>query len=233
MSDAPRRFRPRPAGVVILVLIGLVGLFVIASLSLDKGDTDPIEITGASEVQRLVGGIRQDDRRLGDDSAPVTVQVFNDLQCPHCADYELNVIDPLIEDEVRAGDVKLEFHHFSTGARNTGLAAYGAVAAGLQDHQWQFIELFFRNQDEARDKGVTDDFLTRIAGAILEFNVEQWQQDFDDDQVTSAVEDDATLVAELKLPAEPAVIVDGPTQTITLIEQPSLDDIRNAIEQSG
>jgi protein-disulfide isomerase len=228
-----RRFRPRPAGVAILVLIGVVFLFVIASLSLDKGDEDPIEITGASEVQKLVGGIQQDGRVLGDDSAPVTVQVFNDLQCPHCADYELDVIDPLIENEVRDGDVKLEFHHFSTGARNTGLAAYGAVDAGIQDYQWQFIELFFRNQDEAKDKGVTDEFLEKVAGAILEFNVERWQNDFDNDEVQGAVEDDANLVADLKLPAEPAVIVDGPTQTIKLIEQPSLDDIRAAIEQAG
>jgi protein-disulfide isomerase len=228
-----RRFRPRPAGVVILVLIGIVFLFVIASLSLDKGDEDPIEITGASEVQKLVGGIQQDGRVLGDDSAPVTVQVFNDLQCPHCADYELDVIDPLIENEVRNGDVKLEFHHFSTGARNTGLAAYGAVDAGIQDYQWQFIELFFRNQDEAKDRGVTDDFLEKVAGAILEFNVERWQNDFDNDEVQGAVEDDANLVAQLKLPAEPAVIVDGPSQTIKLIEQPSLDDIRAAIDQAG
>jgi len=228
---AGERRRPRKLGVAILAFIGLVLLFVIASLSLDKGDTDPIRITGVSEVQKLVSGIHQDDRTLGDGDAPVTVQVFNDLQCPHCADWQFDNIDPLIEDEVRQGKLKLEFHHFSTGARNTGLAAYGAAAAGEQDYQWQFIELFFRNQDEAKEKGVTDDFLEQVAGGILEFNVEQWQQDFDDPEVQDEVNSDADLVAELKLPAEPAVIVKGPTQDRTLIEAPSLADIRDAVDE--
>jgi protein-disulfide isomerase len=233
VRPSPLRRRPRKLGVAILAFIGLILLFVIASLSLAKGDTDAIEITGVSEVQRLVSGIHQDNRVLGDGDAPVTIQVFNDLQCPHCADYQFDNIDPLIEDEVRDGRVKLEFHHFSTGARNTGLAAYGAVAAGLQDYQWQFIELFFRNQDEAADKGVTDEFLEKVAGGILEFNVEQWQRDFDSQEVQDAVTEDADLVAELKLPAEPAVIVVGPDDSRTLIEAPSLGDIREAIGQVG
>jgi protein-disulfide isomerase len=224
--------RPRKLGVAIIAVIALILLFVIASLSLDEGDTDPIEITGVSEVQKLVSGIPQLERRLGDDDAPVTVQVFNDLQCPHCADYQRDAIDPLIEDEVRADEVKLEFHHFSTGARNTGIAAFGAVAAGLQGHQWQFIELFFRNQDEAVAEGVTDEFLERIANAIVEFNVEQWQRDFDEPEVADEVKADADLVAELQLPAEPAVIVEGAGDSVELTEAPSLEEIREAIEQA-
>jgi protein-disulfide isomerase len=230
MSASAQR-RPRKIGVAILVVVGLVLLFVIASLSLDKGDTDPIEITGVSAVQRLVAGIHQDDRVLGNDGAPVTIQVFNDLQCLPCGDYQLETIDPLVEDEVRGGEVKLEFHHFSTGARNTELAAYGAVAAGKQDYQWQFIELFFRNQDEGRQEGVTDVFLTEVAAGILEFNVEQWQRDFDDPDVAEAVEADAALVAELRLTAEPAVIVDGPADSRTLMDSPSLSEVREAIAQ--
>jgi protein-disulfide isomerase len=225
------RQRPRKVGIAIIALIALTLLFVIASLSLDEGEEDPIEISGAGEVQELVSGIRQDERRLGHPTAPVTVQVFNDLQCLPCGDYQLENIDPLIEDEVRDGEVKLEFHHFSTGARNTGAAAYGAVAAGLQGHQWQFIELFFRNQDEGEAEGVTDEFLEQVANGIIEFNVELWQRDFDEPEVQEAVEDDADLVAELKLPAEPAVIVVGPGGEVKLIESPSLDGIREAIAE--
>ena len=231
MTEATPRNRPRTIGVVVIALVGLILLFVIASLSLDEGETDPIEITGVSEVQKLVGGIQQDERVLGDDGAPVTVQVFNDLQCLPCGDYQLEHIDPLIEDEVRGGDVKLEFHHFSTGPRNTGAAAYGAVAAGMQDYQWQYIELFFRNQEEGEAEGATEEFLEEVAGRIVAFNVEQWQRDFDEPEVREAVDADAELVAELRLPAEPAVIVQGPRADVTLEESPSLDEIRGAIER--
>jgi protein-disulfide isomerase len=228
----PERTRPRKIGVAIIAVVALILLFVIASLSLDEGESDPIEITGVSEVQELVAGIQQEERVLGDASAPVTVQVFNDLQCLPCGEYQRENVDPLIEDEVRSGDVKLEFHHFSTGPRNTGLAAYGAVAAGLQNYQWQFIELFFRNQEEGEAEGVTDEFLEEIAAGIVAFNVEQWQRDFDEPEVKEEVEEDVELVAELRLPAEPAVIVKGPREEVTLIESPPLAEIREAVEQA-
>ena len=179
MSQPPSRRRPRPIGVAIGVGIALIGVAVIASLSLDEGDTDPIEIDDAGEVRKLVGGIPQLEARLGEDNAPVTVEVFNDLQCTDCSDWQLEVIEPLIEDEVRGGDVKLEYRHWSMTERPAGVASYGAVAAGLQAQEWQFIELFFHNQEEATSRGVTQAFLDEVAKGVLNLNVEQWQNDFD------------------------------------------------------
>jgi protein-disulfide isomerase len=220
--------------VIVLALIALVGLGVVASLSLDEGDTDPIEIEGSGDVQQLLGGIRQLDARLGHPDAPVTVQVFNDMQCTDCVDFQLGVVDPLIREEVRAEDVKLVYHHYSMTERATGLASYGAVAAAQQDDEWQFIELFFRNQDEAaKHSGRTEDFeefLDRVAAGILEFNVEQWQRDFEDDEVQETLDDDNVLAAELELPTEPAAVVSGPRGSRTLIETPTLEEIREAIE---
>jgi len=231
LTEGERRRRPRPIGVLVLALIALVGLGVIASLSLDKGDTDPIEIKGASEVQTLLGGIHQLDARLGDEDAPVTVEVFNDLQCIPCAEFQLEVIDPLIEQKVRAGEVKLEYRHFSTSDRATGLADIGAVAAAEQEHEWQFIELFFRNQEEAQRRGVTDEFLEQVAKGIIEFNVEQWQRDLDVPAVEETLDTDSLQAAERKLPAEPAVVVTGPRADRELIESPSLAEIERAIDE--
>ena len=218
-------------GVIVLALSVLVLLFVIASLSLDKGDTGEIEITGAGEVQSQLGGIPQDGPRLGAHDAPVTVQVFSDLQCEPCAEYQSEAVSPLIEGPVRDGDLALEFHHFPMSQSGLGLASYGAVAAAEQDDEWQFIQLFFRNQDEAKKGGATQEFLDRIAGAILNFNVEQWQGQIDDPQVEETLNADDELAAERRLPAEPAVVVDGPRGTRELIESPSVDRINDAIAQ--
>ena len=219
-------------GVVVLAFCALVLLFVIASLSLDEGEEDQIEVEGAGAVQRLLGGIQQDGAALGPPDAPVTVEVFNDVQCEPCADYQLEVIEPLIAGPVReSGDARLEFHHFPMSRANFGLAAFGAVAAGLQDYQWQFIELFFRNQEEAEGGVVTQELLDQVANGILNFNVEQWQRDMDEDAVREALEEDDTLAAELKLPAEPAIVVSGPGGTRELIESPSLEEINAAIAQ--
>ncbi|MGH2923652.1 MAG: DsbA family protein [Solirubrobacterales bacterium] len=232
MSGRARR-GPRPVGVIAIGAVVAIAIGVIASLSLDEGDTDPIEISGAGEVQRMLGGIRQLEQRLGRDDAPVTVEVFNDLQCEPCADYQLEVVDPLIEGPVRAGDAKLLFRHFTTSERASTIAALGAVAAGEQGDEWQFIELFFRNQDEAAEHGVTDEFLERVAGAILEFNVEQWQQDFDDPEVQERIDADAELAGQRRLPGEPAVVVTGPEGDRELVGAPSLDEVEAAVDAVG
>jgi protein-disulfide isomerase len=220
-------------GVAVLVLCAAVLLFVIASLSLDEGDEGKIEIEGAGATQRLLGGIQQDGPVLGPPDAPVTVQVFNDVQCEPCAGYQLDVIEPLIADEVReAGDVKLEFHHFPMSRTGIGLAAYAAVAAGLQDYEWQFIQLFNRNQDEAEAEGVTQELLDQVANGILNFNVEQWQRDMDEDEVRESLEEDDELAAERGFPAEPAVVVQGPGGSEELIQSPALEEIQAAIERA-
>jgi len=229
-ESTPRR-RPRLAGIVAIVVIGLIGLAVLASLSLDDGEDEPIEITGAQEVQRLVGGIPQLEDRLGEDSAPVTIEVFSDLQCEGCADYHLATIDPLIEDEVRAGEAKLVFRHYSMDAdRATGVAGLGAESAGLQGQQWQFIELFFRNQEEAGNSGIiSQPFLDQIANGILNLNVEQWQRDFNESEIQDELEEDEMAAIGRRLPLDPAVVVTGNDRDQELIEEPSLEEIRQAI----
>ncbi|MFL5908548.1 MAG: DsbA family protein, partial [Solirubrobacterales bacterium] len=123
------------------------------------------------------------------------------------------------------------YHHFPMIQSGYGLASYGAVAAAKQDDEWQFIQLFFTNQEEAKKRGVTDDFLDNIARAILNFNVEQWQHDREGADVQSTLEEDDKLSAERKLPVEPAVVVGGPNGTRQLIEAPSLAEIQAAIAE--
>lgn len=217
-------------GVAVIALVLLVLGASVVGIALQKPDEDAVAISGAGAVQRLISGIPQDGARLGDESAPVMIEVFNDLQCPSCADWQQEAISPLIESRVRAGELELVFHHFSLSARATTLAAYGATAAGEQGRQWQFIQLFFINQEEAEQQGVTEEFLQRIAAAVLELDEEQWEQDLSSDEVAELVEQDADLAAERRLPAEPAVVVTGELRDRELVESPSLEQIEEAIE---
>ena len=160
----------------------------------------------------------------------MTIQVFNDLQCDPCSDWNRDVIVPLIGGPVRAGQVQMIFHHFPISAESGFfLGSYAAVAAAKQDDEWQFIELFFANQEEAKKQGATQDFLNSVARAILNFNVEQWQNDMKDSDIEQTLKDDESLAADRHLPAEPAVVVGGPNGTRQLIESPSLAEVQAAI----
>lgn len=220
---------------VPLVGLGLVGaalLAIIVSISVgEKGPAPPVE--GADTVQRLYGGIHQEGASLGEPDAPVTVSIFNDLQCTDCAIYHLETVPALVEDLVRTDQARVELRHFSIGQKETVLAAFGAVAAGEQGAQWQFAHLFYLNQDQVRTSGVSDEFLERVAAAIPspEFDEDQWVRDRTSPEVEARVEADAELAAELRLPAMPAALVDGPGGTRQLEESPSVAEIEAAVDE--
>ena len=220
-----------------LLGIGAVAL-IVAVVSIAVGEGGPTRsISGRDEVQPLFGGLPQEDADLGDPDAPVTVTVFNDLQCDGCDDFEFDVVDPLVEPYVRDGDdVRLEFRHFSLAPNDTTLAAIGAEAAGLQGYQWQFIDTFFRNQDVFRQKGVSDELLREVAEVTGQIDVDQWQEDYDDPDTRELVVQDAMLADQLKLPGGgPAVVVSGPggqreLETNQDESPPTLGEVKAAID---
>jgi protein-disulfide isomerase len=234
VNEEQTRRRPRLIGLIALaIVVGLLG-FAIVSISIGTGGEGQVPITGADETQSLIGGIQQDGARLGSSDAPVTVQVFNDLQCDPCSDWHRDVIAPLIRGPVRSGQVQLIYHHFPLSAESGFfLGSYGAVAAAKQDDEWQFINLFFLNQDEAKKHGgATQDFLENVARGILNFNVEQWQNDMEDHSaIEETLKADEKLAADRGLPAEPAVVVGGPNGTKQLIQSPSLADVQAAVSE--
>ena len=78
------------------LLLGVAAVVVLAGvISLSVGEWGPkkIAIDGAEQTQQLIAGIPQDGAYLGPSDAPVTITVFNDLQCAGCDDYELDTVN--------------------------------------------------------------------------------------------------------------------------------------------
>lgn len=221
----------------MLIALGVVALAAsVISISVGEGGPGaPASVGGVNDVQRVIGGISQEGGYLGPADAEVTVTVFNDVQCGPCAKFQTETVDRLVEDYARTGEARLEFRHFSLAPNDTTLGAIAAEAAGKQTFQWQYIDTFVRNIDLVGARGVTDELVREIAEAVQndKFDVDQWQEDYDDPATADLVRDDAALASELALPAEPAVVVSGPGGQRELIETPSYDEITAAIEAVG
>ena len=216
----------------LLLGIGVVALATaLISIAVGTGGPEPQDVGGVNETQRIYGGITQEEDALGPDDAEVTVSIFNDLQCSTCATYHLDTVVPLIESHARTGEAKVELRHFSIAPNDTTLAAIAAEAAAEQGRQWQFADLFFRNQELARERGVDEALLEEVAAAVPQLEVEAWAEAYESPESEEAVRADAMLANELELPAEPAVVVDGAAGTRTLTESPSLEAIEAAIAE--
>jgi protein-disulfide isomerase len=227
--------RSRLVPLIGLTLAGAGVLTAVVFIAIgEKGPAAPVE--GADTVQRLFGGIEQDGDALGEADAPVIVSIFNDLQCTDCADYQLEIVPPLVEGLVRDGQARLEFRHRAIGQKPVTQAALAAVAAGLQDYEWEYIHLTFLNLEQVELSGTSDElsgeFLERVAEAIPapEFDVERWEQDRDSPEVAAQAESDDLTGADLGL-GSPAVVVEGPGGTVELDQAPSLDEIEAAVAQ--
>jgi protein-disulfide isomerase len=217
-----------PRALIVLGLFALASAIVSISVG-NGGPGAPALVGGVNDVQRIFGGIRQDGAYLGSPDAPVTISVFNDIQCGPCASYETDTIDPLVEEYARGDEVRFEFRHFSLAPNDTTLAAIAAEAAGVQDRQWQYLDTFVRNLDAIGDHAIDEDILKQVAEAVPQLDVDEWQSDYEDPASEDRVRQDAMLAADLKLPAEPAVVVDGPGGTRQLTERPSQAEIEAAV----
>ncbi|MFM9042613.1 MAG: hypothetical protein ACKOPI_00400, partial [bacterium] len=78
--------------------------------------------------------------------------------------------------------------------------------------------------------GVTEEFLTRIARAsAVAFELDAWNAARKRPATEQQVIEDVTFAEDRRLPAGPAVVVDGPRGSRTLIQGPSLSEIERAI----
>jgi protein-disulfide isomerase len=230
----PRRGR---LWVIALLALGLLALgYLVVTLSTQEAGDPVVHLDGITDAQRLFGGMPQEGERLGSSDAPVTIQVFNDLQCGACRDDFLSTIPTLAEEYARPGDVQLLYRHYSNSISPEQLGFYGAEAAADQNYGWQYIYLFFRNQDEAERFGIDDEYLASVAGGVEELDVEEWEADLEENgrkggPIEQRLESSEKLARDLKIRTGQGMVINGPSGTVTLQEGPSLADVEAAISE--
>lgn len=241
MSELAVKAMPRRGRlwVIAILSIAVAGLgYLIVEISTQKADKDIIHIAGISEAQEIFGGIPQEGDRLGSSDAPVTIQVFNDLQCSSCREAFLTTIPTLAEDYARPGDVKLLYRHYSNSENPIELGFYGAEAAAEQGYGWQYTFLFFRNQEEIKGAGSKrfEAFADSVAGGVEELNAPEWESTLEgstdaDSPIQQRLEGYDQLGQELGIRIGQGLILTGPGGTKTLQDSAKLGEIETAIEE--
>ena len=247
VQPVPVRAMPRRGRfwVVLILLAALVGLgYSLVNISTQKANENIVRIQGVEEAQQLFGGVPQEGSRLGSSDAPVTIQLFNDVQCSDCREAFLETVPGLTEKYARPGSVQILYRHYSNSENGIEEGFYGVEAAAAQGYGWQYTFLFFRNQEEAEKFGVTEEennraglktnFLNSLAGGVEELNGPEWEEALKtargaDSPITKRLEVDEELGSKLGIRYGQAMIVTGPHGTETLQENAKLGAVEKAI----
>lgn len=232
MSDADRRTKMKQlvAGAVFLVLAVVLVLIVVNTSDSEGGDTN---LEGSSEISRQLRGIPQQEMVIGDPGAPVELIEFGDLQCPVCAGYAEEILPPIIENQVKKGEVKIDFRNFTIIGPQSRDAGAAALAAGAQGRGWNFVELFYRNQGGENSGYADDAFLEAVAEGAGVKDIDKWNEDRD--KFAAEVEATSAEAQQLGLEGTPTFAIRGPnTDGIEVIGTPgSTGALEEAIAEAG
>lgn len=207
--------------VVILAAVAVVvaGLMVVLS-----------QLEGGGGSQETFADIPQDYTTLGREDAPVEIQLYEDFQCPACAQFARETLPELVERHVEPGEAKLVSETMAFLGPDSVATARAALAAGEQDRYWQYAFLLFENQGAENSGYATDEFLTNLAEETEGLDVEEWRAARDN----ASVEDELAAVQERAnsagVEATPTIVVSGPEGEEMLRGAVPIEEVERAIE---
>jgi protein-disulfide isomerase len=247
--SATRRHRLIPSGgsvfasvaVAVAVAVTLAAFVLVGHGGVSSSDgLEAGKPAGtAKQVVRLLHGIPQTSTQLGEPNAPVTVLMFDDLECPLCRVFALaGGLPRLIQGDVRDGHVKIDYRSFCTatcngpGRRVFDTQQAAAYAAGAQHLFWDYALLFYREQGQEDTGYVTVRYLNGLAAQTPGLNLTTWQADRGEPKLRSQLRSDAAAANSAGIESTPTLIVEGPRGRKQLSGGvPTYAELRRAIDQ--
>lgn len=176
-GQSPTGLRRPVVLLPVLVIAAILVATAIVGLGASNGSSQK-QID--QEVTGLLAGIPQRGPTLGSPDAPVTLQMFADLECPTVKRFVESYLPSIVSDWVRTGTVKLEYRSLQTDTANERTffnQEEAARAAGRQNRMWNFALTFVRQQGQQFTEYANDVFLAHIASQVPDLNMRRWNSD--------------------------------------------------------
>jgi protein-disulfide isomerase len=187
-------------------IVGVLIVVFVAANQLGNRVTGTFDDPGINYPEALLDG-----RTIGSADAPVTLEVWEDYQCPACASHTLGLEPLLVDKYVRPGIlriVKQDLAFLGRGGPDdeSVLAASGAVCANKQDKFWDYALWVYNNQDGENAGGFARGRLKAIAEAAG-VDVTNWDSCVDAPETVAEVTASTTKGGELGITSTPTLFL--------------------------
>lgn len=150
------------AAAIVAAAAIVTVLVVVAGGSDSSSETTT---RAAAPSRPVLAGIPQKGTTLGKADAPVTLVVYEDPQCPYCAQWALDTFPTVVRSYVRTGRVKLEYRGINILGPDSEKALRAIAATAAQNRLWNMVEALYRRQGAENSGWVTDAVLREAAVA--------------------------------------------------------------------
>src|SRR5215208_4674293 len=198
------------------------------------------QIRPAGEITAVTPGAlpNPDGLSLGDANVPVTIDVFEDFQCPACQRFTESIEPLVIENLVATGKARYVSHNYSfldgNGAGDGGesdQAANASMCANEQGKFWEMHGTLYANWNGENQGAFSDRRLQAMAESIG-LDLDAFNACFSANKYEAEIQADYELGNEMGVSGTPTVFVNG-----SLVGQPSkiasYEEITQAVDLAG
>jgi protein-disulfide isomerase len=154
-------------------------------------------------------GLVSDGFTLGKADAAVTIDVYEDFQCPACMRWGRDVFPSLARNELADGRARLVFHTYPFIGPESRDAARAAWAASRQNRFWDYWATLYANQGVRENGGsFTRDRLMQMAD-VIGLEPTMFGLDYESDAAKQAVTDGISAAQRAGVQSTPTITVNG------------------------
>ena len=147
------------AGLLAVVLI------LVAGKSSTATQTTTATTTPTS-VSSLLAGVPQHGNTLGKASAPVTLIIYEDPQCPFCRNWNVETLPTVIDQFVRTGKIKLVYRGVVIIGPDSVRGLRAIYAAGKQNKLWSLADELYAHQGVENSGWITNAVILAAATEV-------------------------------------------------------------------
>jgi protein-disulfide isomerase len=173
------------------------------------------------------------DKSAGQPNAPVTLEVFSDFQCPHCARLHFGALKQALGDCVASGKVKIVYRDFPLPQHQFARkAAQYADAASRIGRYERICDVLFRTQE---DWGRTGDVEGTVAKELSPAEMAKLRKVLSDPkamaEINRDIDADLSLGAKIPLGETPTMILTGNGKRYPVVGDVRYDLLKQLIDR--
>ena len=193
-----------------LLVLGGVAVAAIVAVVLAVSLGSSSKPAARPVVASYLAGVPQRGDTLGTATAPATLLVFEDPQCPYCRIWSLDALPAVVKDFVKTGRVKLAWRGIPIVGDNSVDGLRAAYAAAEQNRLWNLVDQLYQRQGSENSGWITESLLQDSA-ASAGIDAGRMFDVIDTSTVTSAMQKAVTEARRANINGTPSFVLVTPS----------------------